>query len=127
MASPTELRWVNPRELFELEGGVTLSPGKAKAAEEQESYRAKSVLRIKGAQQKTPVDTRSIPELIAAFEKDPELRARSKNVSLVPPPQSTTSQTQPPRTSEEVIVTNGDPGNQDPLIVDVELAHGGAP
>lgn len=127
IASPTKLRWVNPRELFELEGGAALSGGKAKAAEVQESYRSKSVARIKGLQQKTPVDTRSLPEMIAAFRRDPQLRARSKNVSLVPPPQATGSDSQPPRTSEEVIVTSGDRSNQDPLIVDVELTHGAAP
>jgi len=48
-------------------------------------------------------------------------------VSLVPPPQGTGAESQPQRTSEEVIVTSGDRSNQDPLIVDVELAHGGAP
>jgi len=124
IASPTKLRWVNPRELFELEGGATLSGGTAKAAEVQESYRSKSVLRIKGVQEKTPVDNRSLPELIASLRKDPQARARSKNVSLVPPPQATGSESQPSRMSEEVIVTSGDRTNRDPLIVDVELTHG---
>ncbi|NQT14886.1 MAG: DUF4384 domain-containing protein [Planctomycetes bacterium] len=127
IASPTKLRWVNPRELFELEGGETLSGGKAKAAQQQGSYRSKSVSRITSDQRKTPVDTRSLPELISAFRSDPQLRARSKNVSLVPPPQGTETGSQPQRTSEEVIVTSDDRSNRDPLIVDVELAHGGAP
>ena len=104
-----------------------LSGGKAKAAEVQGSFRSKSVSRIKDVQQKTPVDTRSLPDLIAAFRRDPQLRARSKNVSLAPPPRDTGSESGPPRTSEEVIVTSGDRSNQDPLIVDVELTHGGAP
>jgi hypothetical protein len=126
IASPTKLSWVNPRELFDLEGGAALSAGKAKTAEEQASHRAKSVSRIKGAQQETPVDTRSLPEFIAAVRADPQLRTRSKNVSLVPPP-GAGGPAQPPRTSEEVIVTSPDRDNRDPLVVDVELTHGGAP
>ena len=123
IASPKKLTWVNPKELDKLGQGRTLSELEAEAAGAQKAYRSKSLRALDDAQSRLPVETRSLPEVVAKMKTSPQFRHRCKNVSLVPPPQDTPSPDRQEDPADEILVAASDRENRDPIIVNVELEH----
>jgi hypothetical protein len=122
IASPVPLKWVNPKELLDLEAGQTLRASEKDLAEQQAAERSQAIAAINGRHAQVPSRSESIPALLAALRADPSLRERIDSVRLTPPA-ATSADSDDPEPSQETIVASKNADNRDPLIIDVELVH----
>lgn len=110
IAAPEPLRWNDPAELFRLEEGTKSVAARRPLAVFQKTGGAKALQPSGGAEHR--VTEKSLGEVVAEIGSDGALR--SKDVSLMPPPDANGQQ--------ELIVARAQTPPA-PLVVDLSLEH----
>ncbi len=124
VASPKPLDWMNPRELIESEAGTPMGSAGADLARGQKSIRTKQLSSILGRQQESTVRKETLRQTVRQLEENSALRARQKNVVILPPPADSTNDGSQRVAPGEALIASGEAGDtQSPAIIDIELTH----
>jgi hypothetical protein len=129
VASPTKLNWINPEALWKLDAGEALSAEERQRAQSQAEARGKSLAEIVSRQQARAkqagdLQTKSLPDLVAALKKDAGLKSRAKAMVVVPVGADDEDVPVADRHRQEAISVSDQRDAVDAIVVDIQLKHG---